>query len=112
MCFVDESGVINYCGRIDNQVQIQGFRVELSEIEVTVRDRFNLNNVVVCRNNKMGSAELILVLEKSQLATEEILNHVKSKLPYYMVPSQILNLDEFPLNSSGKIDRKKILENL
>lgn len=112
LCFVDHIGIINYCGRIDNQVQIQGFRVELSEIEVTVRDRFNLNNVVVCRNNKLGSAELILVLEKSKIDHDVISEHIKTKLPYYMIPSQIKNLDEFPLNSSGKIDRKKILENL
>lgn len=112
LCFVDEAGIINYCGRLDNQVQIQGFRVELSEIEVTVRDKFNLNNVVVCRNNKLGSAELTLVLENSSLDNNVVLEFIKSKLPYYMVPSHIIVLDEFPLNSSGKIDRKKILETL
>lgn len=112
LCFYDEKNVINYCGRLDNQVQIQGFRVELSEIEVLVRNQFSISNVVIPRKNKVNALELLLVLEKYSGNIDEVKNYLAKKLPPYMMPEQIYKLDEFPLNSSGKIDRVKIKEGL
>jgi D-alanine--poly(phosphoribitol) ligase subunit 1 len=109
ICFVDEVGDVFYCGRLDNQVKVQGFRVELSEIEFHVRSRFNMNNVVILSENKQGAMELILVLEKMETPDlSAVLDHLKDKLPDYMVPARIERMPEFPLNESGKTDRKKI----
>lgn len=108
LCFKDDEGDIYYCGRIDNQVQIQGFRVELSEIEVHVRDRFKINNVVIPVKNKADTLELYLFLENCNLEFSEIRNYLTEKLPVYMIPSKSINIIEFPLNLSGKIDRIKL----
>ncbi len=108
-CYKDADGDIYYCGRLDNQVQIQGFRVELSEIEIQVREHFRLNNIVVPVTNKFGSIELILVLETgTEQVKEEVADLLRKKLAHYMIPSGILCMQEFPLNQSGKTDRKAI----
>ncbi len=108
MCYYDEEGDIYYCGRFDNQVKIQGFRVELSEIEFSVREKFNLNNVAIPKENKSGTLELVLAIENNENNEEEIINYLKRKLPEYMIPSSTFSMKEFPLNSSGKTDRNKI----
>ena len=106
LCYKDSEGDIFYCGRIDNQVKIQGFRVELSEIEVNVRITFGINNIVVPRTTKNNALELVLVIEKDKKSkSDEIHQMLKEKLPDYMIPSKIVTVDNFPLNSSGKIDR-------
>ncbi len=111
LCFVDEDGDILYCGRLDNQVKIQGFRVELSEIEILVRSSFNVNNVVIATKNNSGIMELGLILEAgTDMDYTAIVSHLKEKLPQYMIPVKISTLKEFPLNSSGKTDRNKIKE--
>ena len=107
-CFIDDEEDIHYCGRIDNQVQIQGFRVELSEIEILIREQFDINNVVVARNNKLEVLELVLILENYAQNTDEIRNFITKKLPYYMIPHMIITVDEFPVNNSGKVDRIKL----
>jgi D-alanine--poly(phosphoribitol) ligase subunit 1 len=111
MCYMDHEGDIYYCGRFDNQVKIQGFRVELSEIEYLVQDKFKYNNIVIARDNNLSLTELILVLElPGNINTEGLTGFLKSRLPEYMVPTKIETVLEFPLNSSGKTDRKKIKE--
>ena len=111
MVYMDGDGEIYYCGRFDNQVKIQGFRVELGEIEFLVRDKFRINNVVVVSEIKRTASELILILESGESGNNDsILNYLRHKLPQYMVPAGIIRLKEFPLTSSGKTDRRKIKE--
>jgi amino acid adenylation domain-containing protein len=108
LCYRDEDGDIFYCGRIDHQVKIQGFRIELSEIEFTVRTLFNLNNVAVGHKNKMGLEQITLFVENYKGQTEAIIRGLERKLPYYMIPAQIRIMDELPYNNSGKVDRAKL----
>jgi len=111
LCYKDENGDIMYCGRLDNQIKIQGFRVELGEIEFLVQDKFKCNSVVVSIENKLSLTELILILESPRLDSEQerlVTDYLKTKLPDYMVPSKVINILEFPLNSNGKTDRKKL----
>lgn len=111
LCFEDEKGCIHYCGRIDNQVQIQGFRVELNEIEHTVRQYHTKgNNIVTVVPNQLGNHELHLFLENFKSDHVHLLSFLKEKLPLYMCPNKIHDLHEFPVNTSGKIDRKKLQE--
>ena len=108
-CYKDENGNIHYCGRLDSQVKIQGFRIELSEIEICVKSISKLNNVVITKKNKVDALELILVLETNENYDETALaKKMKEKLPEYMLPSSVYVLREFPLNSSGKTDRVQI----
>jgi len=105
LCFIGEDNDIFYCGRIDHQVKIQGFRIELSEIEVSVRNLFNLSNVAVSYKNKMGVDNICLFIEGLECNEEVIKNGLEKKLPYYMMPSQIRRIASLPYNTNGKVDR-------
>jgi len=113
IAFVDKDGDFMYCGRVDQQVQIQGFRVELSEIEHYVRQHTGLNNVaVIAYTNNIGNTEIHLFVENYQGAMDDITEHLKSKVPEYMLPSEITSLPAFPFNVNGKIDMKALSDKL
>ena len=105
VCYVDEEGDIFYCGRADHQVKIQGFRIELSEIEVAARQLFSLNTAAVVYRNALGVQQIGLFLESYPGEVETVRDALGKKLPYYMIPSTIKVIDSLPYNSSGKIDR-------
>lgn len=109
LAYVDEDGDFMYCGRIDFQVKIQGFRVELSEIEHYAREYTGLTNVAaLAQNNSIGNVQIHLYLEKFDGEIKILEDYLKKKLPQYMIPSFYTNLDNFPLNVNGKIDRKAL----
>jgi D-alanine--poly(phosphoribitol) ligase subunit 1 len=113
MCFKDNEGDFLFCGRIDFQVKIQGFRVELSEIEHHVREFTGLSNIVaIAYQNEIGNTQIHLFLEKFPAETSSVLDFLKAKLPPYMIPSEITVLSVFPLNANGKVDRKALKANL
>jgi len=106
LCYVNIDNDIMYCGRIDNQVQIQGFRVELGEIEHHVRIYTKIANIAAIPFiNEFGNTEIHLFIEKYDDNTKLIADYLKTKLPLYMVPTAITSISRFPLNSSNKIDR-------
>lgn len=103
---------IEFLGRMDHQIKIRGFRVELAEIErvlteiPVVRDA-----VVVVHESKTSDKRLAgyVLLKADQETTAEQLRHfLQIRLPDYMVPSSFLIMESFPLTSSGKIDRKSL----
>lgn len=105
----DEDGDFIFSGRIDNQVKIQGFRVELSEIEHHARAFAKQNQVAaVAYTNKIGNQQIHLFVEDYCGNMEEMENYLKLKLPQYMVPSSISTMKLFPLNVNGKVDRKAL----
>lgn len=110
ICRMDADGDIIYCGRKDFQVKIQGFRVELSEIEYAARQFFEnaCNAVVIPKKKDGGYCELHLVVEKETCNTSGLEKHLKEQLPVYMLPRQIHCMKSFPLSTSNKIDRKTI----
>lgn len=109
ICYIDNENDILYCGRKDHQVQINGFRVELSEIEHYAKQlNPDGNNVVIPYKNTNGTLSLHLIVENYQGDNSELLNLIKENVPTYMCPRSIHNIDSFPLNTSGKIDRKEL----
>jgi len=102
------NGGIEYAGRKDFQVKVSGYRIELGEIESKL-DRvpgIKKSVVVCCRD---GAGERFLAAYYTGDTDESVLTaSLKSALPDYMVPSVFLALPEFPLTSTGKIDRKKL----
>ena len=109
LCMEDDEGDILYYGRLDNQVKIQGFRIELGEIEYHARESISGKNAVAfIYKGLTGSNEIALCLETNTLNEKEIRTSLKTKLPSYMWPTKIFNLDKFPLNTSDKVDRKKV----
>lgn len=111
MCYKDNDGDIFYCGRFDNQIKIQGFRVELSEIEFKVKTFFNINNIVSPTITKQNTNELNLVLETNdENLKSKVIEKLKETLPTYMIPSNVVLINELPVNASGKTDRVKVKE--
>jgi amino acid adenylation domain-containing protein len=111
ICFIDKDGDFAYCGRLDNQIKIQGFRVELSEIEHHVRQITGLANVAaIPLVNKFGNTEIYLFVENYKNDTNKIHEYLKSKIPQYMLPVDISSIPVFPLTTNGKINRKVLLE--
>ncbi|EKU89340.1 amino acid adenylation domain-containing protein [Bacteroides oleiciplenus YIT 12058] len=112
LCQIDADGDIIYCGRKDSQIKLQGFRIELSEIEHVVKNYFNneCKAIVLPKYGENNQCELHLVVEKVYLDKQQIEEHMNSRLPFYMVPKHIHCMEHFPLNTSSKTDRKRILE--
>jgi D-alanine--poly(phosphoribitol) ligase subunit 1 len=109
LCFIDEDGDIMYLGRIDFQTKIQGFRIELTEIEFHVKTFLEKANVVALPLKDIsGNTEIGLVIESREFNTSPLSEYMKIKMPSYMIPKKICFADRFPLNTNGKTDRKKL----
>lgn len=109
LCYMESDGNIMYSGRLDNQAKIQGFRVELGEIEYHVREFLgDKNAVAIAFENKMDLTEIAVFIESASFDTGELINHMRSKMPVYMMPTKIYFEPVFPLNSNDKIDRNKL----
>lgn len=110
MAKLDEEGDFYSCGRKDFQYKIQGYKVEIGEIEKHVRDFTKLINVaVVVYQNNSSMLEIHLYIEKYKGDKVEIIEYLKKKVPSYMIPSGITVLTAFPVNMNGKVDRKKLI---
>ncbi len=104
-------GSIYYGGRIDQQVKLNGFRIELEEIESHLKEIPEIAEAVVAlrkdHKNKDYLQAFVIVEEEQELPQkEEIVGILKSTMPFYMIPSSILVLKDMPKNVSCKIDRK------
>ena len=111
----DAEGCLYFLGRTDHQVKIRGYRVELQEIEHAVRQtEQNLDAVCVAWPVRNGSAEGIVAFvcasERNENRENAILSHCRQRLPEYMIPRQVVVVDQFPTNSNGKVDRNQLIE--
>lgn len=105
-CYFDNDGDIMLAGRLDYQVKIQGYRIELGEIEYHARECLHGQNAIaIAFENKTGNSEIALFVESESADNDVLIEYLKSKMPYYMVPTKILCNAKFPLNANGKIDR-------
>ena len=96
-----ENGSITYIGRKDFQVKIRGFRIELGEIEAALSTFDGIKQTVVLAQTYGTTNTKHLVgyyVAANELDHDVIKEHLKSKLPEYMVPSKLIHLDQLPLN--------------
>lgn len=106
-------GNIEFLGRKDTQVKIRGYRVELGEIESVLNQSGLVNQaIVIARENGDGNKNIIafIVPHGAFFNQTVILSYLRNKLPEYMIPSNLVELKQFPLTSNGKIDKKALLE--
>jgi len=108
------SGPLEYLGRIDQQIKIQGYRVELGEIESVLRDASGGGPAVALGwpPNPGGADGVVAFLVAKGLDADEVLETCRQHLPPYMVPRSLHWLDELPLNPNGKIDRAALRRRL
>jgi amino acid adenylation domain-containing protein len=107
-------GELEYVGRVDQQVKVRGFRIELGEIETVLLAHPSIYEaVVIVRADREGSARLIayVVAKEGETVTlVELRDYLKEKLPDYMIPSAFVLLDELPLTTNGKVNRRLLPE--
>lgn len=107
--------MLHYCGRIDNQVKLHGYRIELEDIESNLLKIHGIIQAVVLpkyRDGKVSSLVAGVVLseatEDEKTAAESIKSKLKMTLPEYMIPKKIKFLSNIPRTNNGKIDRKAV----
>lgn len=106
-----EDGNIAYVGRNDFQVKIRGLRIELGEIENAICSIDGISQaVVVVRKNNEGRQLICAFYTGREVDAKDIRSHIGKKLPKYMLPHICAQIDEMPLTSSGKINRKALPE--
>ena len=111
------SGEIEYLGRVDQQVKLRGFRIELGEIETALMAHTDVRDAVAImrggRSEDNGQlAQLVGYYTVDgageKISGSELRQYLKTRLPDYMVPSMLVQLEQMPLTPSGKIDRKAL----
>jgi len=107
----DDRGCLYFLGRMDQQIKIRGYRVELQEIEAVLRTVCGSAQVVslpLPARNGTTEGVVAFVSGVKELDANRILNSCSELLPDYMVPKKIYKAEELPLNANGKIDRRKL----
>ena len=103
-------GNIEFLGRIDHQIKLRGFRIELGEIEAVLLKHPAIKEVIVNLHKTENNQQLVAYVTGELIddLSQQLKQHLKTHLPDYMIPSQIIRLDEFPLTPNGKIDRQAL----
>ena len=108
---VAPDGALQFLGRIDDTVKIRGFRVDLQEVERAVAAVPGvIQCAVVAKDSGDGSAMLVAFVVPPSLQPHELHEALREQLPGYMLPSRVVGLDVLPRTASGKVDRRKLLE--
>lgn len=108
---LNSDGEVEFFGRMDNQVKLRGFRVELDEIErcIVAFEGVKQSKVVV-RNNGSEDYLAAFFTSDSRIEVPELVAFLKSRLTYYMVPDVMMQIDSIPLTPSGKVNVKALPE--
>ena len=103
-------GQIDFLGRIDNQLKIRGFRIEPGEIETTLLEQKEVRQAVVLPRGERLSERFLVGYLVTEGGFDEVtaLRRLSDRLPAYMVPTRLVELDELPLTGNGKLDRKAL----
>jgi natural product biosynthesis luciferase-like monooxygenase protein len=105
-------GVLEFLGRMDHQVKIMGYRLELGEIESVLSRHVQVKEaVVIAREDSTGNKQLVGYVIPSHgkhPPVESLRSYLRERLPEYMVPSAFMVLDSFPLTPNKKVDRKAL----
>jgi amino acid adenylation domain-containing protein len=100
------SGTLEFIGRVDRQVKLRGYRMELGEIEAVVRARPGVTGaaVVIRDDRSIGQRLVAYYVADTVLAADELRRHVAGVLPEFMVPAAFVRLGTLPLTPNGKLD--------
>jgi amino acid adenylation domain-containing protein len=105
-----EDGVLEFLGRLDDQIKVRGFRIEPGEIEAALSKLSSVKqSVVVAREMKPGDVRLVAyIVAASEVSDKAIRTELARTVPDYMIPAAFVRLSAIPLSPNGKIDRKAL----
>ena len=107
----NEDGTVEFMGRIDSQIKIRGFRVELSEITTVVSLYDGIKEAyTIYKDIKNEKAICTYIVSKEKIDTEKLKTYMAKFLPQYMIPKYIIQLKSLPKNQNGKIDKNALPE--
>lgn len=109
LAYKNEDGDIVFCGRRDEQVKINGVRIDLGEIQNVLLANDKVSSVVIC-TPELESGKRLFVFVESKETTEEIKGYLERFIPKYMFPTRLISMNKFPITANGKVDRQKLLE--
>lgn len=101
-------GQIQYLGRIDNQIKLRGFRIELEEINAVLRSMPNLKEAIVVLHETATSQMLVGYVVASEFDEQDIKDQLKKRLPEFMIPQLIIEISSIPTTANGKLDRRAL----
>lgn len=106
-----ESGDIEFLGRIDTQVKINGFRIELSEIQIHIENMQRVHAARVVEVDKESGGRLIaFFVSESEIENDVFIKSLREYLPEYMIPRAFYKVNFIPVTSNGKTDLKKLID--
>lgn len=107
----DEFGLLHCFGRMDNQIKLRGHRIELEDIDSNVVSYSDLIAAVTCFKDSDTGGELITYyLSNNTIDEKKLIQYLQQKLPQYMIPKKYKRVSRFLYTTSGKIDRKAMME--
>jgi amino acid adenylation domain-containing protein len=104
-------GNIEFQGRLDDQLKVRGFRIELREIESALELHPSVSETVVLAHNYHDEEKQVvayIIPKRQPPPISDLRNFLKDKLPDYMIPAAFVLMESFPLTPSGKLDRKAL----
>ncbi len=106
-----EDGLIEFFGRTDDQVKIRGFRIELGEVEHAILSHPAIQEVVVLCTEATDQEKHLCAYVVGGAASDmdRLRDHVRQRLPRYMVPDFFMQLQHLPMTINGKVDRRALL---
>jgi amino acid adenylation domain-containing protein len=107
-------GPLRFLGRVDHQIKVQGYRVELGEIEAALREEAGVEVAVALGwpVTAKGAEGIVAFLAAPDADPAALRARLRARLPAYMVPAEIHRIPAFPLNANGKVDRGALRERL
>lgn len=109
----EKDGLLFCNGRMDDQIKLHGYRIELSEIEHTLTKTSLVKEaacIAIKRGNEVQRIVAFLKLEDRSTDFETFKKNIHNSIPYYMIPSEFFLIEEFPKSVNHKVDRKKLSE--
>ena len=107
--FFDENGMLVLTGRVDFQIKHLGYRIEPAEIEA---QGYGVDGITMCCCVYDKTGHQIVLFHTGDAAEQELRARLKDRLPRHMQPARYVHLDAMPLNRNGKVDRRRLLQDL
>ena len=105
IAYIGKDNNIHFIGRMDNQIKLHGYRIELNEINhaISSHPQISKSFSIVHKNSIVN-----YYISNEEILSADIKQFLKDKLPFYMIPNFFIKLDSFPLTVNGKIDKKNL----